>query len=176
MKKLLIILCFTPYISYSQVIIKADLIQRTDSKKIIENSFDLSISSFINHNVVIGITTEDAIADYIQEGFDPIQDSLIISNYHLFSRYYYNKSSFFVLKVPAILNLNQFPLDFNLSTNFLFEGVRIGGGYVFHTKDNFNFEISYDVLLSQNINGWNKGNLSIGVSTDAFENFLLLFF
>ncbi len=69
MKKLLLILCFTPYISYSQVIIKADLIQRTDSKKIIENSFDLSISSFINNNIVIGLTSEDAIADYIQEGF-----------------------------------------------------------------------------------------------------------
>ncbi|MGY8951444.1 MAG: hypothetical protein ACKVJW_06640, partial [Flavobacteriales bacterium] len=68
MKKLLLILCFTPYISYSQVIIKADLIQKTDSKKNIENSFDLSISSFINNNIVVGLTSEAAIADYIQEG------------------------------------------------------------------------------------------------------------
>ena len=168
MKKLLLILCFTPYIAFSQVIIKADLIQRTDSKKIIENSIDLSFSSFINHNVVIGLTTQDAIADYIQEGFNPIQDSLIISNYHLFSRYYYNKRSFFVLKVPATFaGLNQLPLHIDLSKNFLFERVRVGGGYVFLSKDNFNFEISYDVLLFQNKNGWNKGNLSIGISTDA---------
>jgi hypothetical protein len=142
--------------------------QRTDSKKIIENSFDLSFSSFINHNVVIGLTTKDAIADYIQEGFNPIQDSLIISNYHLFSRYYYNKRSFFVLKVPATFNgLNELPIHIDLSKNFLFERVRVGAGYVFHSKNNFDFEISYDVLLSQNINGWNKGNLSIGISTDA---------
>ena len=87
MKKLLLILCFTPYISYSQVIIKADLIQRTDSEKIIENSFDLSISSFINNNIVIGLTSESAIADYIEEGFDPIQDSLLISHFHLFSKF-----------------------------------------------------------------------------------------
>ena len=166
MKKLLLILCFTPYISYSQVIIKADLIQRTDSKKIIENSFDLSISSFINNNIVIGLTSEDAFADYIQEGLDPIQDSLFHSHYHLFSRYYYNKRSFFECKVPAR----------TVGGIFVVERVRVGGGYVFLSKDNFDFEISYDVLLSQNINGWNKGNLSIGISTDAFENFLLLFF
>ena len=167
MKKLLLILCFTPCISYSQVIINTDLIQRTDSKKIIETSFDLSISSFINNNIVIGLTSKAAIADYIQEGFNPIQDSLLISHYHLFSRYYYNKRSFFELKVPASSEVNGI---------FIFERVRVGGGYVFLSKDKFDFEISYDVLLSQNINGWNKGNLSIGISTDAFENFLLLFF
>ena len=157
MKKLLLILCFTPYISYSQVIIKADLIQRTDSKKIIENSFDLSISSFINNNIVMGLTSEDAFADYIQEGFDPIQDSLFQSHFHLFSRYYYNNRSFFECKVPAR----------TVGGIFVVERVRVGGGYVFLSKDNFDFEISYDVLLSQNINGWNKGNLSIGISTDA---------
>ena len=157
MKKLLLILCFTPYISYSQVIIKADLIQRTDSKKIIENSFDLSISSFINNNIVIGLTSEDATADFIQEGLDPIQDSLFQSHYHLFSRYYYNKRSFFECKVPATTK----------DGIFVVERVRVGAGYVFLSKDNFDFEISYDVLLFQNKNGWNKGNLSIGISTDA---------
>ena len=157
MKKLLLILCFTPYISYSQVIIKADLIQRTDSEKIIENSLDLSISSFINNNIVIGLTSEDATADYIQEGFNSVQDSLLMSHYHLFSRYYYNKRSFFECKVPAS----------TWGGIFVVERVRVGAGYVFLSKDNFDFEISYDVLLFQNKNGWNKGNLSIGISTDA---------
>ncbi len=50
---------------------------------------------------------------------------------------------------------------------FVVERVRVGAGYVFLSKDNFDFEISYDVLLFQNKNGWNKGNLSIGISTDA---------
>jgi hypothetical protein len=167
MKKLLLILFFTPYISYSQVIIKADLIQITDSKKNIESSFDLSISSFINNNIVIGLTSESALADYIQEGFEPIQDSLLISHFQLFCKYYYNKRSFFVLKIPTSSDV----IDISI-----FDRVRLGGGYVFHSKSNFDFDISYDVLLSQNINGWNKGKLSIGISTDAFENFLLLFF
>ena len=166
MKKLLLILCFTPYISYSQVIIKADLIQKTDSKKSIENSFDLSIGSFINNNIIIGLTSETAIADYIKEGFEPIQDSLLISHFQLFCKYYY-KRSFIIFKIPTYSNV----IDITI-----FDRIRLGGGYIFHSKDNFDFDISYDVLLSQNINGWNKGKLSIGISTDAFENFLLLFF
>ena len=166
MKKLLLILCFTPYISYSQVIIKADLIQITDSKKNIENSFNLSISSFINNNIVVGLTSEAAIADYIQEGFEPIQDILLISDFQLFCKYYY-KRSFVILKIPTSSDV----IDISI-----FDRVRVGGGYVFHSKENFDFDISYDVLLSQNTNGWNKGKLSIGISTDAFENFLLLFF
>ena len=162
MKKLLLILCFTPYISYSQVIIKADFLQKTDSKNTIENLFDLSIGSFVNNNLIIGLTHEDAIADYIQEGFNPTQDSLVVSDFQLFFKYYYDNRSFFILKIPTSSDV----IDMSI-----FERVRVGGGYIFHLKDNFDFDISYDVLLSQNINGWNKGKLSIGISTDAFQNF-----
>ena len=162
MKKLILILYFTPYLSYSQVIIKADLIQKTDSKNTIENLFDLSIGSFVNYNLIIGLTNEDAIADYTQDGFNPIQDSLVVSDFQLFFKYFYDKRSFFILKIPTSSDV----IDMSI-----FERVRVGGGYIFHSKDNFDFDISYDVLLSPNINGWNKGKLSIGISTDAFENF-----
>ena len=162
MKKLLLFLCFIHYISYSQVIIKSDLIQITDSKKNIENLFDLSIGSFVNNNLIMGLTNEDAIADYIQEGFNSTQDSLVVSDFQLFFKYFYDKRSFFILKIPTSSDV----IDISI-----FDRARLGVGYVFHSKDNFDFDISYDVLLSQNINGWNKGKLSIGISTDALENF-----
>ena len=162
MKKLILILYFTPYLSYSQVIIKADLIQKSDSKNTIENLFDLSIGTFVNNNLIIGLTNEDAIADYILEGFNPIQDSLLVSDFQLFFKYFYDKRSFFILKIPTISDV----IDMSI-----FDRVRVGGGYIFQSKDNFDFDISYDVLLFPNINGWNKGKLSVGISTDLFETF-----
>ena len=45
---------------------------------------NLSVGSFINDNLILGITTKDAVADYIEEGYNPVQDSLIISNFQLF--------------------------------------------------------------------------------------------
>ena len=162
MKKLILTLCFIPYLSYSQVLIKADLIQNSDSKNTIENLFDLSIGSFVNYNLIIGLTNEDAIADYILDGFNPIQDSFVVSDFQLFFKYFYDKRSFFILKIPTSSDV----IDMSI-----FERVRVGGGYIFHSKDNFDFDISYDVLLSPNRNGWNKGKLSIGISTDVFENF-----
>jgi hypothetical protein len=162
MKKLILFLYFVPYLSYSQVIIKADLIQKSDSKNTIENLFDLSIGSFVNNNLIIGLTNEDAIADYIQDGFNPIQDSFVVSDFQLFFKYFYDKRSFFILKIPSSSDV----IDMSI-----FERVRVGGGYIFHSKDNFDFDISYDVLLSPNRNGWNKGKLSIGISIDASEIF-----
>ena len=47
----------------------------------------------------------------------------------------------------------------------IFDRIRVGGGYVFYSKNNFYFDISYDLLLHSNKNGWRKGRLSIGVST-----------
>ena len=160
MKKLILFLYFVPYLSYSQVIIKADLIQKSDSKNTIENLFDFSIGSFVNNNLIIGLTNEDAIADYIQDGFNPIQDSFVVSDFQLFFKYFYDKRSFFILKIPSSSDV----IDMSI-----FERVRVGGGYIFHSKDNFDFDISYDVLLSPNRNGWNKGKLSIGISIDASE-------
>ena len=88
MKNLLIILLLSPCIAFTQIMIKTDLIERSDADKNFTNIFDMSIGSFINHNLMIGMTNEDAVADYIKEGYNPIRDSLVISSFQLFLRYY----------------------------------------------------------------------------------------
>tara|TARA_B100001142_G_C14267795_1_gene629629 strand:- start:692 stop:1261 length:570 start_codon:yes stop_codon:yes gene_type:complete len=153
--------------------IKTDLIERTDADKNFTNIFDISIGSFINHNLMIGMTNEDAVADYIKEGYNPIRDSLVISSFQLFLRYYNTERLYFVFKVPGpSFNARNndwsdigFPVDFPVLSQ-----ARVGIGYVFDLKNNFDLDISYDMLLSENINNWNKGKLSIGVSTEALIN------
>ena len=45
-----------------------------------------------------------------------------------------------------------------------FDRVRVGGGYIFHSENNLDFDVSYDLLLQPNPNGWRKGKITIGVS------------
>lgn len=173
MKNLLIILLLSPCIAFTQIMIKTDLIERSDADKNFTNIFDISIGSFINHNLMIGMTNEDAVADYIKEGYNPIRDSLVISSFQLFLRYYNTERLYFVFKVPGpSFNARNndwsdigFPVDFPVLSQ-----ARVGVGYVFDLKNNFDLDISYDMLLSENINNWNKGKLSIGVSTEALIN------
>ena len=170
MRKLLFIfylIYFIPIFTYSQVIITANFIERTDTKKKITDILDLSISSFINNDLLIGLTNEDAVADYIQDGFNPIQDSFIVSDFQLFFKYYHDKGSFFILKIPTSSN------DIGIS---VFDRIRVGGGYVFYSENNFDFDISYDFLLRSNINGWKKGRLTIGVSTVTGVKFPIVSF
>ena len=160
MRKLILILYFIyfiPIFTYSQLIISANFIERTETKKEITEILDLSISKFINKNLLIGITNEDAVADYIQEGYNPIQDSFTVSDFQLFIKCYNDyKRSFFILKIPTVSDVVGISI---------FDRIRLGGGYVFYSKNNFDFDISYDLLLRSNINGWRKGRLSLGVST-----------
>ena len=162
MRKLLFIfylIYFIPIFTYSQVIITVNFIERTDTKKKITDILDLSISSFINNDLLIGLTNEDAVADYIQDGFNPIQDSFIVSDFQLFFKYYHDKGSFFILKIPTSSDAIGISV---------FDRIRVGGGYVFYSEDNFDFDISYDLLLRSNINGWKKGRLTI-VKTDFYN-------
>ena len=138
--------------------ITANIIERTDAKKRIMDILDISIGTFINNDLIFGFTNEKAFADYIREGYNPIHDSLIVSNFQLFFKYYYHKESFFMLKIPTASDAVGISI---------LDRARVGGGYIFYSKNNFDFEISYDFLLSPNINGWKKGKLIIGVSTDT---------
>ncbi|MAR40189.1 MAG: hypothetical protein CMD22_05965 [Flavobacteriales bacterium] len=158
MKKLIFIfyfIYFIPIFTYSQVIITTNFIERTDTQKKTTDILDLSISSFIGNDLLIGLTNEDAVADYIQEGFNPIVDSFIVSDFQLFFKYYHDKSSFFILKIPTSSDA--------IGVSVL-DRIRVGVGYVFYSENNFDFDISYDLLLRSNINGWKKGRLTIGVS------------
>ena len=65
MKKLLFFLFLIPAFSFSQTTISVNFIERTNAKKKTANILDLSIGSFINNNLIVGITNEKAVADYI---------------------------------------------------------------------------------------------------------------
>ena len=157
MKNLLFFFCLIPFVSFSQIIISANVIERTDTKKKITNILDLSIGSFINNDLIVGITNEDAVADYIEHGFNPIQDSFIVSNLQLFIKYYNDNGSFFLMKIPTSSNVKGISI---------YDRIRVGGGYTFYSVNNLEFHLSYNVLLHPNLNGWDKGKLSLGISKD----------
>ena len=167
MKKLLLIFYLIPVFNYAQVMITGNFIEMTDSKKKMTDILDVSIGSFINNDLVIGLTNEDAVADYIQKGSNPVQDSFIVSDFQLFFKYYHDKSSFLILKIPTSSDAVGISI---------FDRVRVGVGYTFHSEDDFDLDISYDVLLSPNTNGWNKGRLTIGVSTVTGIKFPIISF
>ena len=160
MKKLLFFFCLIPFVSFSQIIISANVIERTDTKKKITNILDLSIGSFINNDLIVGITNEDAVADYIEHGFNPIQDSFIISNLQLFIKYYNDNGSFFLMKIPTSSNVKGISI---------YDRIRVGGGYTFYSDNNLDFHLSYNVLLHPNLNDWDKGELSLGISKDISD-------
>ena len=115
------LLILIPFVSFSQIIISANVIERTDTKKKITNILDLSIGSFINNDLIVGITNEDAVADYIEHGFNPIQDSFIVSNLQLFIKYYDDKGYFFLMKIPTSSNVKGISI---------YDRIRVGGGYM----------------------------------------------
>jgi len=157
MKKLIFFFIIIPFFTYSQLVISTKLIEIKDAKNEINKVLDFSIGSFINNKTIVGITNEQAVADYIKAGFNPVQDSLIVSNFQLFFKYY-NKDYFFLMKIPISSDIRDISI---------FDRTRIGGGYIFYSYNDLEFDISYDFLLSSNINGWNKGKLGIGITAST---------
>ena len=157
MKKLIFIFFIIPFFTYSQLVISTKLIEIKDAKREINKVLDFSIGSFINNKTIVGITNEQAVADYIKAGFNPVQDSLIVSNFQLFFKYY-NKDYFVLMKIPISSDIRDISI---------FDRTRFGGGYIFYSYNDLEFDISYDFLLSSNLNGWNKGKLGIGITASA---------
>ena len=158
MKKVIFILVFIPFIACSQIVISTNFIERTNSgEKItpINMLNNIYVGSLINHNLILGITTEDAVSDYIEEGYNPVQDSLIISSFQLFLKYYAD-DFFLLIKMPSSTNFS------NISK---FDRIRVGAGYVIYRDEAFDFELSYNRLLHSNQNGFHKGELNLGIST-----------
>jgi hypothetical protein len=158
MKKLIIILVFIPFIACSQTLISINFIERANSsEKItpINMLNNLYIGSVINDNLILGITTDAAVSDYIEKGFNPVKDSLIISNFQLFLKYY-TDDFFLLMKMPAYTNFS------NISIN---DKIRIGVGYIIYRDKKLDFEVSYNTLLNSNQNGFHKGELNLGIST-----------
>jgi len=160
MKNLMFLFCFIPVVSLSQIVLSADVCERSDTKKKIDNVLDLSIGLFINNNVSVGITNEDDFADYIEEGFNPVQDSFIVSTLQLFIKYYHDRNFFLSMKIPTSSNVKGISI---------YDRIRVGGGYTFYSNNNLDFHLSYNMLLNSNINGWNKGELNLGLSKDISD-------
>jgi len=116
---------------------------------------NLYIGSVINDNLILGITSDAATSDYIEEGYNPVGDSLIVSSFQLFLKYY-SDDFFFLMKMPTYTNLS------NISIN---DNIRIGVGYVIYRDEKLDLEVSYNRLLNSNQNGFYKGELNLGIST-----------
>ncbi len=158
MRIILFLICFIPLVSFSQIVVIVDMFEMSDTKK--EISVDdiinsISFGAFINQNVLIGATNRNALADYIEDGYNPVQDSLVVAKFQCFIRYYIN--DFFLLL--------RSPLSSKISNISPLDRARVGAGYILYdTKDNVHFEVNYNMLLNPNQNGFNKGELNLGLS------------
>ena len=163
MVKLIIVFFVVPLSCFSQFFMSTDFAERKDAagKEIaavhLLNSF--SIGTLVNNNLILGISAEPAVADYIEYGNNPVQDSLVVSAFQVFLRKNF-RDYFVFIKVPAYTDFAE------IST---VDRARIGGGYIVYKTESFNLEISYSALLSANEDGFRKGKLSIGASTSLAE-------
>ena len=90
MRKIILVLGLVYLFSFnssSQVFLKADILEITDTDKKLTEKIDLFIGTFINKKLVVGITNEAAIADHVAYGYNPVKDSLNVSNFQLFLKY-----------------------------------------------------------------------------------------
>ena len=156
--------------------INAGVLEKRDSYNKINNNINLTIGSFVNTNLVVGITNESAVADFIKDGFEPVQDSLVVSDFQFFLRYYLDDKSFFILKMPTSSNVKGITIK---------DRLRVGVGCVIYSDNSFTCDLGYDLLFSSNFNGWRKGEFNIGltvktaslyifpiISTSIFDKFM----
>ena len=148
------------FFSFSQIRITANIIERSDALKEFSDILDVSIGTFVNNDLLFGITNEKSHTDYIYNYHSPVQDSLVVADFQFLVKYYFNKY-FLSLKMPISSNADD------LSA---FENARFGAGYIFLSQNNFNFNITYDLLVNNNMNGMRKGRLTLGISTDLDFN------
>ena len=146
------------FFSFSQIRITANLIERSDASKEFSHIIDVSIGTFVNNDLLFGITNEKSYSDYIKNYHNPVQDSLLVSDFQFLVKYYFN-TYFLSLKTPISSSVD------NLSA---LDNVRFGAGYIFFSQNTFHFNITYDFLVNKNINGMRKGRLTFGFSTDLY--------
>ena len=159
MKKLILAFIAFPLASFSQFYMSTNFAEITDASKEISSVHLLNsfyIGSLINDDLILGITTEPAVVDYIENGYNPVQDSLIVSSFQIFFKRYID-NYFILVRIPAYTNFSNISIS---------DQIRVGMGHVIYRIEKFNFEISYSTLLNPNKNGLRKGELSLGVSTN----------
>ena len=158
MYKYLFLIIFSPLVSFSQINISIDLVERSEVDKQFNQVFDISIGKYFSNNFIVGITNKKSKADFIQYGSNPVQDSLVIANYQIFSKLFLKDNFFFSLKSPLKSKYNFARKD----------RTRVGFGIKFKSNDfeKLNFFLSYDYLIKKNSNGWRKGEIKFGISTN----------
>ena len=163
MKHLTFIFLLLPLFSFSQFFMSADFAERKDAagKEITSVHLlnSLTIGTLVNNDFILGLSAEPAVADYIKDEYNPVQDSLVVSAFQLFLRKNF-RDYFVFIKLPAYTSFAD------ISTT---DRARIGGGYIVYKTERFNLEVSYSALLNPNKNGFRKGKLTIGASTSLAE-------
>ena len=115
---------------------------------------NLYVGSFINDNLILGVTTNTAFTDYIKEGYNPVQDSIVISQFQLFLKCYID-NFFFLIKLPTPVR----------RSNIIDANIRVGVGCIIYRNKEIDLELSYNRLLQSNYNRFSKGELNLGIST-----------
>ena len=116
---------------------------------------NIRIGAFLNSKLIFGFTNQAAFADYIVEGQEPIQDSLIVSEYQAFARYFlFNK---------VFLHITT-PLSNNYSSLAIQRRDRVGIGYSKTIMNNIDIELAFDMLINENKNGFRKSQISISLT------------
>ena len=154
-RNLVFVFLFVSVNCYSQSHISINLIDRNDADKQFINKLNFSFGNYFYEDLIIGITNEKVFADYIQDGYTPVRDSLTIANYQIFSRFLFENNLFLSVKSP----ISSFHKKISIQ-----DVVRIGFGYNFDLQENTNFYVSYSMLLNPNDNGFKKGKFNLGIS------------
>lgn len=104
-------------------------------------------------HIICGITLENSVSDFRRDGFEPISDSILISNAQFFTRIYNKKGLFVGLLLPInhIVSIER--------TRML-----IGFSYKILNNIDIDIDMSYRFLLEPNKDGFRKGMLTLGVS------------
>lgn len=158
MLRLSFVFIIIPSLCFSQMYFSVNLLERTDTKKQIDNSFELCIGQYLNKDIIVGLTNERSVADYIEYGYSPVQDSFIVSKNQIFIKYNFENNLAFTLTSP-IKSLVQ-----SLSPS---KRIRVGIEYYFYSDNinNLDFYVNYNTLLRKNKNGFRKGEFNLGLSS-----------
>ena len=138
-------------------------------------SNNLSFGLFINRNLVVGLSTQDAVSTNDNNRYVKLYK---LSNSQIFTTYFFCKNKttpFIMLKKPLKFNDELFHVyntdnvlvqelqSFNSLNN-----VYLGFGLSHEIKKNVFFDISYIQLIKKNLYGFKNGSLAFGVSFQLF--------
>ena len=146
--------CFSQLYTYTSLIEKNNYESGYGSLQLFNN---LCVGTpIVGKNLIFGFNTEKCVSDYVKNGENPVQDSLVVSTFQVFLKQYLFNSFVFV-NSPPYTNYSKIPF---------YEKIRIGIGHTIFKGEKYNLEIGYDFLITPNNRGFRKGKISLGFSTN----------